>query len=76
MTGIPVASVFGLSSASAVPQDVFTVTPASGTRARNYQPTQISMNAPSLAGPAAMQQMLAMMQNNSGATPFAPFGQG
>jgi hypothetical protein len=71
MTGIPVASVFGLSSASAVPQDVFTVTPAS-----NYQPTQISMNAPSLAGPAAMQQMLAMMQNNSGATPFAPFGQG
>lgn len=76
MTGIPVASVFGLSGASAVPQDVFTVTPASGTKAKNYKPTQISMNAPSLAGPAAMQQMLAMMSNNSSATPFAPFGQG
>jgi hypothetical protein len=75
MTGIPVASVFGLPGASAMPQDVFTVTPASGTKAKNYRPTQISMNAPSLAGPAAMQQMLAMMQNTS-ATPFAPYGQG
>lgn len=75
MAGIPVASVFGLPGASATPQDVFTVTPASGTKAKNYRPTQISMNAPSLAGPAAMQQMLAMMQNTS-ATPFAPYGQG
>lgn len=76
MSGIPVASVFGLPGASAMPQNVFNVTPASGTKAKNYRPTQISMNAPSLAGPAAMQQMLALMGNNNGATPFAPFGQG
>lgn len=76
MTGIPVASVFGLPGASAMPQDVFSVTPATGTKGKNYKPTQIAMNAPSLAGPAAMQQMLAMMSNNSSATPFAPFGQG
>jgi hypothetical protein len=75
MSGVPVASVFGLPGASAVPQNVFNVTPASGTKAKNYTPTQISMNAPSLAGPAAMQQMLAMMKNTS-ATPFAPYGQG
>ena len=75
MSGVPVASVFGLPGASAMPQDVFNVTPASGTKAKNYTPTQISMNAPSLAGPAAMQQMLAMMKNTS-ATPFAPYGQG
>lgn len=75
MSGIPVASVFGLQGASAIPQDVFNVTPASGAKAKNYRPVQISMNAPSLAGPAAMQQMLAMMQNTS-ATPFAPYGQG
>ena len=75
MSGIPTASVFGLPGASAVPQNVFNVTPASGTKAKNYTPTQISMNAPSLAGPAAMQQMLAMMKNTS-ATPFAPYGQG
>lgn len=75
MSGIPVASVFGLSGASAMPQDVFTVAPATGAKAKNYKPTQIAMNAPSLAGPAAMQQMLAMMQNTS-ATPFAPYGQG
>jgi hypothetical protein len=75
MSGVPVASVFGLPGASAMPQDVFNVTPASGTKAKNYTPTQISMNAPSPAGPAAMQQMLAMMKNTS-ATPFAPYGQG
>lgn len=75
MSGVPVASVFGLPGASAMPQDVFNVTPASGTKAKNYTPAQISMNAPSLAGPAAMQQMLAMMKNTS-ATPFAPYGQG
>jgi hypothetical protein len=75
MTGMPVASVFGLPGASAMPQDVFSVTPATGAKAKNYKPTQIAMNAPSLAGPAAMQQMLAMMQNTS-ATPFAPYGQG
>jgi hypothetical protein len=76
MTGMPVASVFGLPGASAMPQDVFSVTPATGAKAKNYKPAQIAMNAPSLAGPSAMQQMLAMMGNNRSASPFAPFGQG
>ena len=76
MTGIPVASVFGLPGASAMPQNVFNVAPPRGTNPKNYKPAQIAMNAPSLAGPAAMQQMLALMGKKNGATPFAPYGQG
>ena len=74
MSGLPAPSVFALLGDSALPQNVFTVTPASGTKPKNYRPTQIDMNAPSIAGPQAMQQMLAMMQATR--SPFAPFGQG
>lgn len=75
MTGVPVASVFGLASANQLPSQVFDVTAAQGTKAKNYRPTQISMNAPTVAGPAAMQEMLALMQTARRPTPFAPFGQ-
>lgn len=73
MSGMPPASVFAFNP-GALPQQQFTVIPASGTKAKNYKPAQVVMNAPSLAGPGAMQQMLALMQG--GATPFAPYGQG
>lgn len=73
MSGLPAASVFAFNP-GALPQQPFTVIPASGTKAKNYKPAQVIMNAPSLAGPSAMQQMLALMQG--GATPFAPYGQG
>ena len=73
MTGIPAPTVFALNP-SALPQNAFDITPARGSKPKNYRPTQITMNAPQLAGPQAMQQMLALMQGN--ATPFAPFGQG
>lgn len=73
MSGLPSASVFAFNP-DALPQQAFTVIPASGTKAKNYKPAQVIMNAPSLAGPDAMQQMLALMRG--GATPFAPFGQG
>lgn len=76
MSGIPTPSVFSLLGLGDTVADPFTVTPASGTKPKNYKPVQISMNMPSLAGPEAMQQMLAMMGNNYGATPFAPNGQG
>lgn len=76
MSNVPVAAVFGLPSANQLPDNVFNVTQASGTKPKNYRPTQISMNAPSPAGPAAMQQMLALMGGGLRATPFAPFGQG
>lgn len=75
MSGIPVAAVFGLPSANQLPDQVFNVTPAQGHKAKNYRPTQISMNAPTAAGPAAMQEMLALMRTARSATPFAPFGQ-
>lgn len=73
MSGVPSASVFAFNP-GALPQQAFTVIPASGTKPKNYKPGQVIMNAPSLAGPSAMQQMLALMQG--GATPFAPYGQG
>lgn len=72
MSGLPAASVFAFNP-GALPQQAFTVIPASGTKPKNYRPAQVLMNAPSLAGPGAMQQMLAMMRGV--ATPFAPFGQ-
>lgn len=75
VSGMPAASVFALPGAGALPQQVFNVTPASGTKPKNYKPTQISMNAPQLAGPQAMQQMLALM-GGMNPTPFAPNGQG
>ena len=75
MSGIPVASVFGLPGANPLPDQIFDVTAASGTKPKNYKPTQITMNAPTAAGPAAMQQMLALMRTARGATPFAPLGQ-
>jgi hypothetical protein len=75
MSGIPVAAVFGLPGANPMPDQIFDVTAASGTKPKNYKPTQISMNAPTAAGPAAMQQMLALMRTARGATPFAPLGQ-
>jgi hypothetical protein len=73
MSGLPAASVFAFNP-GALPQQAFTVIPASGTKAKNYKPAQVQMNAPSLAGPEAMQQMLALMRGT--ATPFSPFGQG
>lgn len=73
MSGMPAASVFAFNP-GALPQQAFTVIPASGTKPKDYKPGQVIMNAPSLAGPSAMQQMLALMQG--GATPFAPYGQG
>lgn len=77
VSGAPVASVFAMPGANTLPDQIFNVTPASGTKPKNYRPASISMNAPTIAGPAAMQQMLAMMQaTRSGATPFAPYGQG
>ena len=75
MSNTPMPAVFSLMGRPQ-PANTFEVTPASGTRPGRYTPTQISMNAPSPAGPAAMQQMLAMMGGGFGATPFAPFGQG
>ena len=75
MSGIPVASVFAMPGANPLPQQVFNVTPASGTKPKNYRPVQVSMNAPQLAGPVAMQQMLALM-GGLNPTPFAPNGQG
>lgn len=73
MTGVPTPSVFALNP-GALPQNAFDVTAASGTKPKNYQPTQVTMNAPQLAGPQAMQQMLALMRGT--ATPFSPYGQG
>lgn len=75
MSGIPVASVFAMPGANPLPQQVFNVTPASGSKPKNYKPTQVSMSAPQLAGPVAMQQMLALM-GGLNPTPFAPNGQG
>lgn len=75
MSGMPAASVFAMPGAGVLPQQVFNVTPASGTKPKNYKPTQITMNAPQLAGPQAMQQMLALM-GGMNPTPFAPNGQG
>lgn len=75
VSGMPVASVFALPGANPLPQQVFNVTAAQGTDPKKYKPTQISMNAPQLAGPQAMQQMLALM-GGMNPTPFAPNGQG
>lgn len=72
MSNIPMPSVFALLGAGRQGVNPFTVTPASGTRPSNYRPAQISMNAPTLAGPAAMQQMLALM---GGGFRRSPFGQ-
>ncbi len=77
MNNIPLPTVFSLMGAGQPIASPFTVTPASGTKPKNYKPTSIEMNAPQMAGPQAMQQMLAMMsQAGYGATPFSPYGQG
>lgn len=77
MNNIPLPTVFSLMGAGQQMASPFTVTPASGTKPKNYKPVSIEMNAPQMAGPQAMQQMLAMMsQAGYGATPFSPYGQG
>lgn len=74
MNEIPLPTVFAL--AQQTPVSPFTVTAASGGQ-KNYKPVSIQMNAPQVAGPQAMQQMLALMsQVGYGATPFSPYGQG
>lgn len=74
MSGIPAAAVFSMPGANPLPQQVFSVTPASGTKPKNYTPTKVTMNAPTIAGPQAMQQMLAMMGGLP--NPFGTNGQG
>lgn len=76
MSDTPMPAVFNMPGAGAMPSQFFNVTPSSGTKPKNFRPAQIQMNAPSPAGPAAMQQMLALMGGGFGATPFSPFGQG
>lgn len=77
MNNIPLPSVFALMGGGQQMESPFTVTAATGTKPKNYKPVSIEMNAPQMAGPQAMQQMLAMMsQAGYGATPFSPYGQG